>query len=528
MVHERSVGSPRATPYEELVASHAIEIPKQFNLAMACADDMPAGDTALIIADENGGQRMTFGDLTNRSARLAAGLREMGVFRGDRVAVCLPQRWEAVVAALATWRLGAILVPLHPEYGPEALATRLADCRPKVVIVDETSRAAVELIGGSAVVHIREGRGSVRGLIGFNQPAPPVETTSDEPALMLYAPTASGTPRGVVHGHRVLFGALPSAELMFDWLPQPDDVSWSAASWSHPTALLGVVLPSLYHGVPVVCSLEIDPGGADVVDLIRTHSVTAAHLPAHVLRSMTAPGLDLGSLPLRTIATSGDRLDKDTAVHFEETVGVTVNQIFGLPEANLVAGGSSMAWPTRNGSLGRAYPGFSVATVDHNGDAAPDEQPGRLAVRRDHPAVMLEYWKREHDSAARFEGEWLIMDASAAMDTDGYLTITDDADIITSSGHRVGPTEIEQCLMADPAVTTAAVVGVQDDVRGQLIKAFIVAVDRSQATPETAIRLAERCGTRLAPFLAPKRISFVADLPTSESGQISRRRLRDA
>lgn len=527
MVHDRSIGFPPGTPYEELYAGHSLEIPDRFNIGVACADEPPQGNTALVVHDESGVHRLTFADLANRSARLAAGLRAAGIMKGDRIGVVLPQRWETAVAHLAVYRLGAIAVPLSPLFGPDALAFRLHDCEARLAIVDDSSHDAVRAAGGIETVHITGGANSVRGMIGYNQPAPAVNTHADDPALLIYTSGTTGPPKGVLHAHRVLLGHLPSVELYFDWFPQDGDICWTPADWAWIGGLMDVLMPSLYHGIPVVGSVGGKFDAARAVELMRREGVTCAFLPPTALRLMASADIDYEGLTLRSVFSGGEALGADTHSWARETLGVTINEGYGQTEMNLCVGNSATSWPVKPGSMGRPYPGYDVRILDDEGAEARAGETGHIAVHRGHPIEMLGYWNREHETQAKYQGDWLLTGDLGSRDDDGYLTFvsrTDDA--ISASGRRIGPVEIEQCLMEDPAVRLAAVVGIPDKTRGEIIKAFVVPTDRSLATPETAVRLAGRCRERLAPFLAPRRISFVTELPMTTSGKIKRSALR--
>lgn len=519
MVQQRSIGLPPGTPWEALVAADLPEAPRHFNIATACTDEQRAGGLALVTEDETGEQRFTFGDLANRSARLATGLRQIGVMRQDRVAIVLPQRWEAIAAMLATFRIGAIAVPLDPDMGPDALALRLNDSEPRVVIVDDRTQDAVKAATNIETVHTRDGRSSVQALIAFHQPSPAVETTASHPALLIYEGQPTGPPAGVLLAHSTLLGWLPSLELAWGWFPREGDVAWTRSSWATSTALLGTLLPALYHGAPTIASIHASPDRGDDGARLRRHAVTCMTTTPQDLAAL-ATG-DTTGLRLRSIAVVGAA---GSTLHewAEAAMGVTLNEVFTTTSAGPCIGTAEPSWVVGPDGAVRPHPGFVTEVLDVNGDPTPREIVGQLAVRSDHLASMIEYWRRPHLTNGATRGDWLLTGRRASRSDDGTFRMHGTHGVVDLGDRLVGPWEIERCLEAEPDVAHAAVVGSTDARAGELVKAYVVTHDRSQATPETAIRLATRCGERLAPHLAPKRISFVAELPIGVDGEVDR------
>ncbi len=523
MVHQRSIGLPPGTPWDALVAAELPEAPREFNIASACVDEQPAGDLALVTEDETGERRFTFGDLANRSARLAAGLKQLGVMREERIAVVLPNRWETIVAVLAAVRIGAIAVLIDAELGPDALALRLNDSAPRIAVVDDQTIQTVRAAARVETIHIREGRSSVQALIAFHQPAAAVTIPASHPALLFYEGLAAGPPAGVLLAHRTLLGWLPSMELAWGWFPQHDDVAWTPSPWTTPAGLLGTLLPALYHGSPTIGWLgSADP--ADDIERLRRHGVTCMTVPPRYLQTLVAAGIDRSGVPLRSIAVlgpAGEQLHEWATT----TGGVSLNEISTSCTAGPCVGMAVPSWPTEPDGTGRPYPGFVTEVVDEGGAPLEPGTLGHLAVRSDHPAAMLEYWRRPRLTAVATRDEWLLTGRMAIRADDGAIRLRGVPGIVDLGDHLVGSWEIERCLESDAEVARAAVVAVPDTSAGEAIKAYVVARDRSKATPETAVRLATKCGERLAPHLAPKRISFVSDLPLDAHGEVDHSRL---
>lgn len=524
MVHQRSIGLPPGSPWEALVAAELPETPRLFNLATSCVGEQPAGDLALVTEDEAGEHRFTFGDLANRSARLAAGLKQLGVMREERIAIVLPNRWETIVAVLAAVRIGAIAVLIDAEHGPDALALRLNDCAPRLVMVDDATIETVRAASRIETVHIREGRSSMQALIAFHQPAPAVETTADHPALMFYEGLAEGPPAGVLLPHRALLGWLPSMELAWGWFPQEGDVAWTPAPWTTPVGLMGTLLPALYHGVPTVGWTEMSAEPADDVERLRRHGVTCMTLSPSALHALVTSGIDGSGVPLRSIALAGS-----AGAPLLAWAGATDTVVFNELSTSVVAGPcvgtAAPSWSAEPGEAGRPYPGFVTEIVDEAGKPLPAGQAGRLAVRPEHPAAMLELWRRPRVTAETTTDGWLMTGRMATRTSKGSIRPVRVPGLIDLGDRLVGTWEIERCLESDSEVARAAVIGAPGEAGDEVIKAYVVAHERSQATPETAVRLATRCGERLAPYMAPKRISFVGELPLDDAGGVDRRRL---
>lgn len=311
--------------YEQMTAAFEWTVPTPFNIGTMCADRHPADDLALIAVDPDSESReYTFGELTELSDRFANALVGLGVEPGDRVGVVLPQRVEAGVAHLATYKLGAVAVPLSPLFGPEALKYRLGDSGAKVVVADGRAvGAAAEAVGslpGLTVVladpaaslpdaRDLESRDFWQLVENASAEFTPAETGPEDPALLIYTSGTTGPPKGALHGHRVLLGHLPGFELMFDRFPQPNDRAWTPADWAWAGGLLDLLLPSWYHGRPVVGTNRagsFDPQWA--ADVIRTHDVTTAFLPPSALRMLRAGAVDLRESALRTVMSGGESL----------------------------------------------------------------------------------------------------------------------------------------------------------------------------------------------------------------------------
>jgi acetyl-CoA synthetase len=535
----RSIDPATATSYEAVRDGFAWGIPDRVNLGVACADDHPAGDPALAVVGGDDGRRdVTFGELAESSTRLADGLAGLGVERGDRVGLVLPQSLETGVAHLAVWKLGAVSLPLASLFGPDALAYRLSDSGARVVVTTPENLGKVEqAIAGSddppvVVVTGDDAAGHVAfdDLVASGAPdRPAVDSAAEDPAYLIYTSGTTGQPKGALHAHRSLYGHLPGFELYYELAPQPGDLIWTPADWAWIGGLMDVLVPAWFHGMPVLTAAG-DFSSRWAADLIAEHRVTLAFLPPTALKMMRRDGVRLtdrpdGS-PLRAVFTGGEALGEEMLRWSEEALGCGINEGYGQTECNLVVGNCGALWPVRPGSMGRALPGHDVVVLDDAGRRVVGER-GEIAVRAPDPVMMLEYWHRPDATAEKVRDGWLRTGDLGVEDDDGYLWFVSRADdVISSRGYRIGPGEIEESLMGHRAVAMAAVVGVPDDIRGQVPKAFVVLKDDAAPSDALADELREHVRTRLAAHEVPREVAFIEELPRTTTGKVRRRDLR--
>ena len=425
----------------------------------------------------------------------------------------LSQRAETALAHLAVYKLGAIAVPLSTLFGPEALEVRLGDAEPRAVIGEAEALERAAAVSAD-LVRIDVER-DLDGLLAKASPQlEPAATTPDTPALVLYTSGTTGPPKGALHGHRILPGHLPGFELSHDFFPQPGDVIWTPADWAWIGGLYDVLMPALLHGRPVVAyrAAKFDPEHA--FDLIARLGVRNVFMPATALRLMRqARG---GSVSLRTVASGGETVGEETAAWCRERLGVRLNEFYGQTEANLLVGNCA-AWPAKPASMGRPYPGHEVRVIE-----------GEVAVRTERdPVVFLGYWRNTEATAEKVRDGWLYTGDQATVDDDGYLHFVGRADdVISSGGYRIGPAEIEECLIRHPAVALAAVVAAPDPVRHEIVKAFVVPAERATPGPELAAELQQFVRGRLSAYQCPREVEFLESLPTTVTGKVRRAELR--
>ena len=538
-----------ADRYAEICAAFRWDVPARFNIAAACcrrwADD-PAR-VALHWEDEEGGaQTHTFLQLQRQANRLANALAAHGIGRGDKVALILPQRPETIVGHLAVYQLGAVAVPLSFLFGPEALSYRLANADVKAALVDAQSLPNLAPIRAEVpslrlVVGVAGARESFvvpfEALVDAASDAhAPADTAATDPALLIYTSGTTGPPKGALMPQQCLIGNLPGFVHSHDGYPQPSDLFWSPADWAWTGGLMDALLPALYFGQPIVGFRgRFDPDRAFA--LIAKYRIRNSFLFPTALKLMMKAHprprerFDVG---LRSVMSAGEAVGTTVFDWARDALGVTVNEMFGQTEMNYIVGNSHRLWPARPGSMGRPYPGHRIALIDDAGAEVATGEPGEVAVHRiapdgtPDPVFFLGYFGNPAGTAAKYTGDWCRTGDLARADADGYLWYQGRADdMFKSAGYRIGPSEIENCLVRHPAVANAAVVPSPDEMRGNIVKAFVVLASGYAASPalEDAIRLHVR--SLLAPYEYPREIEFIAALPMTTTGKVQRKVLRE-
>jgi acetyl-CoA synthetase len=361
-------------------------------------------------------------------------------------------------------------------------------------------------------------------------PFAPIETAPDDPALMIFTSGTTGPPKGALHAHRVLLGHLPGIQFSHAFLPQPGDRLWTPSDWAWAGGLLNCLLPGLALGVPVVFG-PFRPFEAEAAfALMATAGVRNAFLPPTALRMMRTIANPRArfDLNLRTIGSAGESLGRETFEWARSQLGIAVSEFYGQTECNYVLSSCAALGVSRPGAIGKPVPGHEVAVVDGDGRRAPPGAIGEIAVKRPNPAMFLGYWQDAAATEAKFAGDWMLTGDLATSDDDGYISFVGrNDDIITSSGYRIGPTEIEDCLATHPAVAMAAAVGKPDPIRTEIVKAFVVLKAGIARSPELADDIRRHVRTRLSAAEYPREIEFVDDIPMTTSGKIIRRHFRE-
>ncbi|MBI4773701.1 MAG: acyl-CoA synthetase [Deltaproteobacteria bacterium] len=532
-----------ANTYEEVYSAFRWGMPEFYNIGVDVCDKWAEERyrLALIYEDETGAvDKYSFWDLQLLSNRLANVLKAHGIERGDRVGILLPQRPETGLAHIAVYKLGAIAVPLFTLFGPEALEYRLGNSETKAVITDAVNAEKLsgirDKLPGLKVI-IQSGGEIPDGVLDFwgslekaSSRFDPVVTRAEDPALLIYTSGTTGPPKGALHANRTLLGHLPGVEFPHNFFPRKGDLFWTPADWAWAGGLLDVLLPSWHFGIPVVAhrARKFDPEYA--FHIIAKYGVRNSFLPPTALKMMrqVSHPRQRHEYDMRTIGSGGEPMGEELLEWGRETMGLTINEFYGMTEVNLVVGNCADIMEVRAGSMGLPIPGHAVEVIDEQGNPMPPDQVGEIAVKRPDPVMFLEYWRNPEATQGKFRGEWYLSGDLARKDKDGYLWFVGRSDdLITSSGYRIGPAEIEECLIKHPAVAMAAVIGAPDEVRGEIVKAFILPQSGVHPNPELAEEIKRFVKTRLAAHEYPRELEFVDELPTTATGKIKRRDLRN-
>ena len=543
-----------ARDWQTLRASFRWQVPARYNIAQACcgrwADERSR--FALYYEDEAGHtEAWTFWDVQQAANRLSNVLGAMGVMAGDRVAIMLPQRPETGIAHMACYQMGAIAVPVSHLFGADALEFRLSHAEARVAIIDEGALEKLAAVRDRLpdlkhVIGVGAARESwVREWAGLLSLASsrytPTDTSADDPAMIIYTSGTTGNPKGALMAQRTLLGNLPGFVSSHDFYPQRGDMFWSPADWAWTGGLFDALLPSWNFGQPLLGYRgRFDPEKA--FWLMEKYAVKNSFLFPTALKMMMKAvprPRENYDLVLRSIMSAGETVGEAVCHWAQEALGVTVNEMYGQTEINYIVGNCATVTPPKPGAMGRGYPGHHVAVLDDAGQPAAPGELGEVCVRRScdgrmDPVFMLGYWKNPQATADKFLGgaiddpeAWGRTGDLAKMDADGVLWYQGRSDdMFKSAGYRIGPGEIENCLLRHPAVANAAVIGEPDPVRGTVVKAFIVLQAGQRPSPVLEASLQQHVRQYLAPYEYPKIIEFIDALPMTTTGKVQRRLLR--
>ena len=483
------------------------DIPARLNMARQCL----AGDPdALAVIDLTGPMRrdVSVAALDDMVDGIARALMAR-VKAGDRVGVLLSQSPWCVASHLAIWKIGAISVPLFKLFKHDALASRVGDSGVEIVLTDVEGAS---LLGDLAEPWLAEDIGIAGPQVPF------ADTCPEDPAVLIYTSGTTGTPKGALHGHRILTGHLPGVAISHDYLGQDGDCLWTPADWAWIGGLFDVAMPALALGVPVVAARMAKFDVNECARIIAAGDVRNVFFPPTALRMLKAQGATIDGL--RSVASGGEPLGAQMLAWGRDALGVQINEFYGQTECNMVASSCGAAFEARAGCIGKPVPGFEIAVLD--GDT-PTQSEGDVAVKRGAASMMLRYWNRPEETAAKYRGDWMLTGDRGIWEGDFLRFVGREDDVITSSGYRIGPAEIEDCLLTHPAVATVGVVGKPDALRTEVVKAYVVVKKGAHvAAPELQAWVKER----LASYSYPREIEFLDALPMTVTGKVIRRELK--
>jgi len=527
--------------YREMCDHFSWKIPSHCNVAdLVCDKHLGIEQRIALYYENQAGRRAsyTFGQIKEFSNQFANALKSMGVVKGGRVAIVLPQRPEAAIAHLACYKLGAVALPLSVLFGPDALEYRLSDSGASVVITEDQH---LEIIDG-----LRADLPSLESVISCDQSGgdsdfwsllkkggsdfETVKTHADDPFVLIYTSGTTGPPKGALVPHRAMLGNLTGFELSHNGLPMDGDLFWTPADWAWTGGLIDALLPAWYYGVPVLGyeGRKFDPERA--CRLMADYRVRNAFIPPTALKMLRqVEGIkDRYGVDLRSVMSAGEAVGAELYHWGREVLEIEINEMWGQSEFNYIVGNASSLMPVKPGSMGRPYPGHRVEPVDSEGHRMATGEVGELAAWRDDPVMFLGYWKREDATREKFIGNWFGTGDMGYRDEEGYLWFVGrEDDVISSAGYRIGPGEIEDSLLKHPAVSQAAVIGVEDDLRGEVVKAFIVPAKGHLPSEALKREIQKSIRERLAAYEYPREVEFIDALPLTTTGKVRRIELRE-
>jgi acetyl-CoA synthetase len=528
--------------YKEVYDSFQWKVPAFINIGVDICDKWAHQHSrlALIHEDEEGNvAKYTFCDLKNLSNKFANALKFLNIKREDRVGILLPQCPETAISHIAVYKIGAIAVPLFTLFGTDALEYRLTNCKAKAIITDGANLdkilEIVDRLPHLKTIVVTNGRRE-DGIVDFweliekaSDKFSPVQTRADDPALIIYTSGTTGPPKGALHAHRVVLGHLPGVEFPHNFFPVKGDLFWTPADWAWIGGLIDVLFPSLYHGIPVVAhrAKKFDP--EEAFHIIAKHGIRNAFIPPTALRFMMQVKNPRSryDFSMRSIGSGGETLGGELLEWGQENMGVDINEFYGQTEVNLVIANCAEIMTTKPGSMGKTVPGHTVEVVEADGSIALTGTIGEVAIKYPDPVMFLEYWRNPEATKEKFVKNWCRTGDLARKDESGYFWFVGRKDdIITSAGYRIGPSEIEDCLMQHPAVGMVAVVGSPDEVRTEIVKAFIVLKPGLSPDQNLFEDIKNLVKSKVAAHEYPREIEFVKELPMTTTGKIKRRELK--
>ncbi len=524
--------------YRGLVESFEWHVPQYLNMASEVFDrwSQDRRRIALYVERGDGGRDVwSYWQLIRLAKRYANYLRSLGIERGDRVALVMDQGAELAALHLAIYAIGAVALPMSKLYGPETYAHILTDSQAKALVVAEGPAQKIRPILGllplltTVVVHGAsiEGEEPLADALVHSAEFEPVSSLADDPALLVYTSGSSGHPKGALHGHQILEGYLLTFRLFFNIRFDESTVFYTPSDWAWVGGLLDILLPALVLGHPVVAD-EQRFSAERAFEVMGRNGVTHAFLTPTTLKMMAQVPSPKESfdLDLRVIASGGESVADELHGWADREFGAVVNEFYGLTEVNHLVGGCEALGTGRPGWMGLPYPGRIVALLDSDGAEPADGEVGEIGVRPGDPTQMLEYWGKPDATAKRIRHGWIMTGDQAVRNADGYIRyLGRDDDMISSAGYRIGPAEVEECLLRHPAVSEVGVIPAPDSTRGQIVMAFVVLAQGYEASEQLTGELQEQVKIQLAAYKYPRLIEYVEDMPKTTTGKINRKLL---
>jgi acetyl-CoA synthetase len=511
-----------SSSYEQACAEHSWDVPERYNIAADVCDKHDRDKLAMVHEHFDGAVReLNWGELQDLSNQAANVLAGVGVERGDRVAVVLPATAETAAIFFGTWKLGAVLLSMSVLYGDDGIRHRVTDSEPRVLVTDADNAGRFKDSGVELLIlgdHTFDGASTE-----FET----ADTAADDPAQLYYTSGTTGMAKGIVHGHRYL---LAHEEFIYCHEVEDGERFHGMGEWAWAAGIAPLLGPWRLGAVQCVYQRE---GGFDPhkqLDFLSRHEVTNVFTTPTAMRAMMAVDGAGEKYPqkFRRVCSAGEPLNPEAIRWFREEYGITVLDYYGLTESYPLCANYPFM-EVREGSMGKPMPGWEVAILDEDEQPVAQGDKGEICLRaRSNPHYPLGYWRNDEAAKETFGGDWFHSKDAASEDEDGYYWYEGRADdVIIAAGYRIGPFEVESACIEHEAVREAAAVASPDEVKGNVVKAFIVLAEGHEPSEELADDIKRFVRERLSAYAYPRRIEFVDDLPKTLTGKIRRIELRE-
>lgn len=528
--------------YHQERASFKWDVPEYYNFAADVVDQWAKDEDKLAmlwVDEENREVRRTFKDFSERSKQLANILVEKGIKAGDTVILIMPRYIEWWEAFLACLRVGAAVSPGTVQLTTKDLSYRIETAAASAIITDQqTAQKIDEIKSGLSTIKVKIVVGDpMDGWLHYNteidqysKEFTTVQTRSDDPAILFFTSGTTGNPKMTLHTH----ASYPYAHMVTGkyWLDlTPEDLHWNLSDTGWGKAAWSSLFGPWHMGAALFVHHESRFKTKRCLEVLQKYPITTLCGAPTNYRMLVLEDLNQYKFSaLRSCTGAGEPLNPEVIETWREATGLTIRDGYGQTETVLVVGNFPCV-PIRPGSMGKPAPGFDVEVLDDAGNILSPGKEGDIAIRvkPERPAGLFkEYWMEPERTERCFRGEWYITGDRAVKDEDGYFWFVGRADdVILAAGYRIGPFEVESALIEHNAVAESAVVASPDELRGEIVKAFVVLTEDYQPSPQLVKELQDYVKAVTAPYKYPREIEFVDSLPKTVSGKIRRVQLRE-
>lgn len=519
--------------WEKVIQTFAWNVHEKFNMAHECCDrwaDDPER-VAVYWEDESGNTDVwTYKRMKEQSNRMANALRSLGVQKGDRIAGLLGKEMELIITVLASWKIGAVYVPMFTAFGPEAIRYRLENSGCKVLVTNQEQAAKITDLDLSTQILLKDGITNTgqtfwEFIQSFSADHETEPTKLIDPCVIQYTSGSTGLPKGAIWAHKILLSSYPYVRYAIG--VENDDRFYGGADLGWAFGLINCTFVPLSYGVSILCykgSFHVEK----TYQLLDKYKITNFAYAPTAYRMMLTYGSDLikkYNIRVKKFSSAGEPLNAEVVRFFKENFGREIYDHYGCTETGMIIDNFNVTdMKVKPGSMGLPSPGFNLALVDEDGNIVKKGDVGQIALDTTaFPYFFLGYWQDEQKTKEKIRGKWLLTGDLASVDEEGYYWFEGRADdIISSAGYRIGPFEVESSLIEHPAVTEAAVVGKPDEAKGEIVKAFIVLSPTYEPSEQLEKELSLFVKNKLSKHQYPREIEFVDQLPKTPSGKIQR------